>query len=115
MTLPFVGRTRTTNTFIGYIFSGANNNSSVPASLKSVILTDSASSIGDNAFCECSGLTNVVIPDSVTRIGNKAFFRCTNLATIYYTGTEVQWNSISFGSEWDYWSGGYSIVFEYEN
>ena len=35
-------------------------------------------SIGDNAFNGCTGLTSVSIPDSVTSIGGDAFFR-TNL------------------------------------
>ena len=30
-------------------------------------------SIGDEAFCDCSGLTSVTIPNSVTEIGRRAF------------------------------------------
>ena len=33
-------------------------------------------SIGDEAFDECSGLTSVTIPNSVTSIGKKAFDGC---------------------------------------
>ena len=36
-------------------------------------------SIGDNAFYDCSGLTSVTIPNSVTSIGYKAFFKCSAL------------------------------------
>ena len=36
----------------------------------------SVTSIGEGAFCECSGLTSVVIPNSVTCIGRDAFRYC---------------------------------------
>ena len=36
-------------------------------------------SIGDYAFCGCTGMTSVVIPDTVTVIGTEAFEGCTSL------------------------------------
>ena len=33
-------------------------------------------SIGQNAFYGCSGLTSITIPNSVTSIGEKAFYFC---------------------------------------
>ena len=39
-------------------------------------------SIGGNAFQNCSGLTSVVLPSSITSIGNHAFNNCTNLTSI---------------------------------
>lgn len=39
-------------------------------------------SISNNAFSGCSGLTSVAIPNSVTSIGNQAFYNCTALASI---------------------------------
>ena len=38
-------------------------------------------SIGDNAFTNCTSLTGISIPDDVTSIGNSAFF-CTSLTSI---------------------------------
>ena len=50
--------------------------------IKSVTLGDSVTSIGDNAFIGCSGLTSVEIPDSVTSIGNSAFSYCSGLTSV---------------------------------
>ena len=42
-------------------------------SLKSVILPESITSIGNGAFFNCSSLTEITIPSSVTSIGDSAF------------------------------------------
>ena len=39
-------------------------------------------SIGDNAFYECTSLTEIDIPDSVTSIGEEAFLGCKSLTSI---------------------------------
>ena len=51
-------------------------------SLESVELSDSVTSINNQAFWGCSGLTNVVIPASVATIGDKAFIFCKNLTGV---------------------------------
>ena len=118
ITLPFVGATKdgTEDTHFGYIFgasSYSSNGSSVPSSLKEVIITggtsigasafedcdsltsvtipDSVTSIGDYAFYGCTSLTSVTIPDSVTSIGSNAFYGCTGLASIHYAGDMASW------------------------
>ena len=47
-----------------------------------VILPNSITSIGDNAFYECTSLTSINIPNSVTSIGDEAFRSCHSLKSI---------------------------------
>ena len=49
---------------------------------KNTKIPDSVTSIGDFAFCDCTGLTSVTIGNSVTSIGNYAFYKCTGLTSI---------------------------------
>ncbi len=51
-------------------------------SLKSIIIPDSVTSIGDGAFSECNSLKSINIPDTVTRIGRSAFEDCYSLTSI---------------------------------
>ena len=46
-------------------------------------------SIGNYAFCDCSGLTSVTIPNSVTSIGFYAFSGCSGLTDVYCYGKSV--------------------------
>ena len=48
----------------------------------SSIIPNTITSIGNNAFSGCSGLTNISLPDSITSIGNNAFSGCSNLTEI---------------------------------
>ena len=45
-------------------------------------IPSSVTSIGEEAFCECRGLTSVIIPSSVTNIGEYAFFCCKGLTSV---------------------------------
>ena len=51
-------------------------------SLTSVTIPNSVTSIGGCAFDECWSLTSVTIPDSVTSIGDSAFASCTSLTSV---------------------------------
>ena len=48
----------------------------------SITIPDSVTSIGNEAFSRCTGLTSVTIPVSVTSIGERAFYNCTGLTSI---------------------------------
>ena len=51
-------------------------------------------SIGDLAFCYCASITSVMIPDSVTSIGEDTFFCCSNLENIYIDNGNKCYKSI---------------------
>lgn len=63
-------------------------------SLTSITIGDGVTFIGNSAFHSCSSLTSIVIPDSVTSIGEGAFAGCESLETVYYRGSEEEWNEI---------------------
>ena len=65
--------------------------------LVSVVIPDSVTSIGTLAFYYCYSLKSIVIPDRVTSIGRSAFSGCSSLKTVYYKGTQDQWEDISIG------------------
>ncbi|MBR5764313.1 MAG: leucine-rich repeat domain-containing protein [Bacteroidaceae bacterium] len=50
--------------------------------LTSITIPNSVSTIGKSAFSGCTGLTSITIPNSVTRIGEYAFSNCTRLTSI---------------------------------
>ena len=59
------------------------------SNLSSVIFGNSVQTIPDYAFEDFSGLTSLTIPNSVTSIGYEAFCNCTNLHTIYWNAINV--------------------------
>ncbi len=63
-------------------------------SIEEIIIGNSVTSIGEKAFCECTGLTSVEIPNSVTSIGSEAFRGCSGL-----TSVEIGNSVTSIGSE----------------
>ena len=50
--------------------------------IKDLIIPNTVTSISDEAFSDCTGLTSVSIPSSVTSIGAYAFYECNNLASV---------------------------------
>ena len=50
--------------------------------LTSITIPNSVTTIGVSAFHGCDGLTSVTIPNSVTTIGNEAFASCTGLTSV---------------------------------
>ena len=103
ITIPFVGENKdgTGETCFGYIFGAERasyNSMYVPVALKSVTITG-----GDNidgyAFAYCASLTSITIPDSVTSIGGCAFADCYALEAVHIADIE-KWLAIDFNDKY---------------
>ena len=69
--------------------------------LNEIDIPDSVISIGEYAFGQCNFVEKVIIPSSVNTISKGAFMNCNGIESIYYTGTEEQWNNISIDNSED--------------
>ncbi|MBQ5913121.1 MAG: leucine-rich repeat domain-containing protein [Bacteroidaceae bacterium] len=67
----------------------------IPESVEFKGTVCSVTSIGDDAFSDCSGLTSVTIPNSVTSIGDGAFYECSGLTSVHISDIAA-WCNIDF-------------------
>ena len=67
-------------------------------SLKSVIIPNTITSIGDYAFCS-TGLTSIDIPEGVTSIGSRAFLRCASLKSVIIPNSVTSIGEYAFGDD----------------
>ena len=69
--------------------------------VKEYVLGDDVTSIGGNAFYDCSGLTSVTIGNSVTSIGSQAFYGCSGLTSIEIPNSVTSIGGYAFsGTAW---------------
>ena len=68
----------------GFIYSDAEKTrlTAYVGDKKDVVIPNSVTEIGHNAFAYCRGLTSVIIPNSVTEIGVYAFVECIDLTSV---------------------------------
>ena len=64
--------------------------------IKSVIIEDGVTSIGEWAFSTCGSLTSITIPDSVTSIGNYTFYFCRSLTRITIPDSVISIGNYAF-------------------
>ena len=85
----------------GSLFSIVDNSFTLTNGV--VLVIDSGvTRIGNGALALQPNIRAVVIPDSVTSIGVEAFVECAVLNKILFCGTMEQWQSLELG---DYWCG----------
>lgn len=105
------------------------------SAIESINIPNNVTAIGDYAFQGClnlesiklpnniatipvgmlygSGVKEVYIPLSVTTIRHSAFYFAGNLNNIFFEGTELQWDAITKGNNWDYQAGSYTDLCTY--
>ena len=81
--------------------------------LTHIEIPQGVTNIAKQAFEVCYSLTSIVIPDSVTAIDDYAFMDCSSLSTVYYTGSEAEWEQIEIAS-WNDELLNAEIVFNYK-
>ena len=69
-------------------------------SLTSVTIPNSVTSIGWSAFFYCKSLTSVTIPDSVTSVGAYAFLGCTSLTSVTIPNSVTSIGGCAFDECW---------------
>ena len=82
LTIPFVGESRESNRFLGYIFGAeqpAFSKGFYSLSLEWVTVTEGITALDPYAFFECATLRSVTLPQSITSIGARAFSGCVKL------------------------------------
>lgn len=71
----------------------------IPSSVTNNGTTYTVTSIDDNAFYNCSGLTSITLPASIHAIYHNPFYGCTGLSQTHFTGTVSEWCNIWFYDE----------------
>ena len=84
-----------TGAMTNYLVNSPWNNNQL---IKSVVIGNGVTSIGDFAFFECYNLMQVTIPDSVTSIGTHAFASCRSLRSITLSNNILSIGSYAFDS-----------------
>ena len=67
-------------------------------SLISITIGKGTIFIPEKAFYDCYSLKYVALPKEVLYIRNDAFNNCSNIETVFYEGSEADWNKILFYS-----------------
>ena len=64
------------------------------SSLKTINLPEGVKTIDENAFEGCSAMKTVVLPSTLTSIQDSAFLKCNALVSIFFAGSEEQFDAL---------------------
>ena len=81
--------------------------------LDSLIFQEGCKVVNSYKFAYNANITTIYISNTVITLSEGAFRGLSNLATIYYSGTEAEWNLITKEEYWDQGTGDYEIIFNY--
>ena len=99
-------------TFQGSSYSQFNNeyvgDVTIPSTVTYNGITYTVSTIGNDAFHGCNGLTSIDIPNSVVYIGSYAFYGCSSLETLYFNAENCR--SFSQGTTNPFYNSNISTI-----
>ena len=101
MTLPFVGHSRTENTYLAYIFGAAKVDFSrgfYPKDLAKITLTSACQTLGNYAFFECETLKEVTLAEGLESIGVRAFYGCIRLWSVKIPDSVTSIRELAFAN-----------------
>ena len=85
------------------------NKAFASSGITSVIIPNTVTGIGVNAFASCESLASVTIGNGVNSIGVSAFRNCKKLTDINFLGSKDQWLAIAKKGAWNSNTGNYVI------
>lgn len=62
--------------------------------IKTVIIEEGVTTVGQFSFYECENLEEVYLPQSIRRVDGSVFYECPKLTTIYYAGSEDDFSDL---------------------
>ena len=77
-------------------YTNLNGALNLPTSVKNGGKTYSVTTIGNNAFAGCTGITSLNIPNSITAVGDYAFRDCEGIATVTVGNSARSWGDYVF-------------------
>lgn len=97
LTLPFVGETKNSNNFLGYLFGEEKYSSyiSLPQYLRTITVSN-ATSLGDGAFYGLESLENIVLNEGLLSLGKEVFNRCNKISSIVLPNSVKEIGDYSF-------------------
>lgn len=72
------------------------------SSLKSLRIPDGVSYLGNWMLNYCTSLKEITLSAGLTRVGDQTFSECSALESVYFLGTEDEWNAISISDDASY-------------
>lgn len=69
--------------------------------LKTINIPEGVGVIEENAFEDCSAMKTVVLPSTLTSIQDSGFLGCSSLVSIFFAGTEEQFDAIEIADSND--------------
>ena len=71
------------------------------ALIRTLVIPDGVTRIGQYVFQSCTGLTSISLASSLTYLDAHAFRGCGQLETIAFRGTKAQWSALIQKTDWE--------------